>query len=264
MGDDELTCRPCASRPAPTVWGERLPFNTVCGEFSSPAGGWVHAVAFSPEGDALAFAGQSLGPPWPDGVTNTSIRVPAHDSTITVVYPSGPDQAPQALYTIQLPSLPCLSLVFTSATSLVAAGFDCQPFLFSGSISSEWTQTRSLDDSDKAGGGMGSGRAGAASSVGRLNKSEAFNMFRAADSRGVGSGGAPAAAAAGTRLTANGTELLTVHQNTVTSVRAHEGGEGGTDVTKISTSGIDGRLVIWDVEGVVGGIARGVGRLGFS
>lgn len=27
------------------VWGEKLPFATVCAEF--PAGGWVHAVAFS-------------------------------------------------------------------------------------------------------------------------------------------------------------------------------------------------------------------------
>jgi actin related protein 2/3 complex, subunit 1A/1B len=43
-------------RPAPTYWGEKLPFGTVCGEFASPNGGWVHAVAFSPSGDALAFA----------------------------------------------------------------------------------------------------------------------------------------------------------------------------------------------------------------
>lgn len=45
-------------RPAPTVWGEKLPFNTVCGEFASPAGGWVHAVSFSPSGDILAFASE--------------------------------------------------------------------------------------------------------------------------------------------------------------------------------------------------------------
>lgn len=45
-------------RPIPTVWGERLPFNTVCGEFSTPAGGWVHGVSFSPSGDALAFVGK--------------------------------------------------------------------------------------------------------------------------------------------------------------------------------------------------------------
>lgn len=45
--------------PAPSVWGSKLPFNTICGEYSSPAGGWVHAVGFSPSGDVLAFASQS-------------------------------------------------------------------------------------------------------------------------------------------------------------------------------------------------------------
>ena len=194
-------------------------------------------------------------------ISNADSRLkPAHDSTITVVYPSGPDSAPQAIYTIQLPSLPCISLVFTSPSTLVAAGHDCQPFLFSGGVSTPWTQTRSLDDSSSS----AAARSGAAAggSVGRLNKSEAFNMFRAADSRGVGSGGAPVVAAAGTRQTANGTELTTVHQNTVTSVRRYEGGEGdGSDVTRVSTSGVDGRLVVWDVSSV-GGVARGVGRMG--
>jgi actin related protein 2/3 complex subunit 1A/1B len=42
-------------RPTATVWGSKLPFNTVCGEYTSPAGGWVHAVGFSPSGDVLAF-----------------------------------------------------------------------------------------------------------------------------------------------------------------------------------------------------------------
>ena len=45
-------------RPDPTVWGERVPFGTICGEFSSPAGGWVHDVAFSPSGDILGFVGK--------------------------------------------------------------------------------------------------------------------------------------------------------------------------------------------------------------
>lgn len=43
-------------RPEPSVWGEKLPFNTVCGEFASPNGGWVHDVSFSPSGNVLAFA----------------------------------------------------------------------------------------------------------------------------------------------------------------------------------------------------------------
>jgi actin related protein 2/3 complex subunit 1A/1B len=52
-------CLPLTCRPSPTIWGEKLPFNTICGEYSSPAGGWVHAVGFSPSGDVLAFASKS-------------------------------------------------------------------------------------------------------------------------------------------------------------------------------------------------------------
>ena len=50
-----LTTRP---RPAPSVWGSKLPFNTLCGEYSSPSGGWVHSVGFSPSGDVLAYASE--------------------------------------------------------------------------------------------------------------------------------------------------------------------------------------------------------------
>ena len=53
-----MSLRAKLSRPAPTVWGSRLPFNTVCGEYPSSSGGWVHGVAFSPSGDALAFVGE--------------------------------------------------------------------------------------------------------------------------------------------------------------------------------------------------------------
>jgi hypothetical protein len=52
-------------RPAASVWGEKLPFNTVCGEYGSPSGGWVHAVGFSPSGDVLAFASPSRPPSAP-------------------------------------------------------------------------------------------------------------------------------------------------------------------------------------------------------
>lgn len=48
------------AKPKPSVWGEKLPFNTLCGEYGSPAGGWVHAVGFSPSGDILAFTSRLL------------------------------------------------------------------------------------------------------------------------------------------------------------------------------------------------------------
>ncbi|KAH0830719.1 WD40-repeat-containing domain protein [Lanmaoa asiatica] len=162
----------------PTVWGEKLPFNTVCGEYASPAGGWVHAVSFSPSGDVLAFA----------------------------------------------------------------TGHDCQPVVFSGSEAG-WALVGSLDDTT-SGGGRSTAKAG---SVGRLNSS-AFNTFRNADTRGRAGGGD----------VSTDTELLTVHQNTITSVRPFEWGPGGT-VSRVSTSGVDGKLVIWNAVPV--GAAGITGRL---
>jgi hypothetical protein len=44
-----------ASNP---VWGEKLPFGTVCGEFSG--NGWVHGVAFSPSGNTIAWVCMSF------------------------------------------------------------------------------------------------------------------------------------------------------------------------------------------------------------
>lgn len=181
---------------------------------------------------------------------------------MTVVYPSAPEQPPAAAYTVNLPSLPCLTLTFTGEGTIVAAGHDCQPLVFEGSMESGWSQTQSLDQ--RTGSGASAGASGAsAGGIGRLNRSEAFNMFRAADSRGVSSspsaaGAGGAALGAGQTLTAHGTELMTVHQNTITSVRAYEG--SGAAVSKVSTTGVDGRLVIWPTSGVAG-ISQGVGQM---
>ncbi|KAH9009243.1 actin-like protein ARPC3, partial [Lactarius pseudohatsudake] len=205
-------------RPPPSVWGEKLPFNTVCGEYSSSSGGWVHSVGFSPSGDALAFA--------------------SHDSTISVVYPGGP-----TIYTIRSTSLPYVTLTWTSEDSLVAAGHDCQPVLFSGGPSG-WQVVGSLDDSSasKTPGGARGALTGS-SPVGRLN-SAAFNTFRNADSRGLGS-----SPGGGSQL-ATDTEMFTVHQNTITDIRPYEGAPGA--VSRVSTSGVDGKLVVWDVNAVSG------------
>ncbi|KAJ3548754.1 hypothetical protein NMY22_g1139 [Coprinellus aureogranulatus] len=194
-------------KPAPSVWGSKLPFNTICGEYSSPSGGWVHAVGFSPSGDVLAFS--------------------SHDSTINIVYPSGP-----AVYSVRLPSLPLVSLTWTSENSIVAAGHDCRPLVFSGSEQG-WQESGTLDD---AKGAPASGFGGAGT-PGRLN-SAAFSTFRNADVRGQSGAGGPS----------SDTKLTTVHQNTITEVRPYE--FIGTEVAKVSTSGVDGILVIWDTNEV--------------
>ncbi|KAJ9122415.1 hypothetical protein QFC22_001840 [Naganishia vaughanmartiniae] len=215
------------SKPEPTVWGEKLPFNTVCGEFASPNGGWVHDVSFSPSGNLLAFA--------------------SHDSSISIVYPSAPGQPPAAIQTIRSPSLPYTSLLFTTESALVAAGHDCQPVLFQGSQSG-WSLVKSLDDPAAAGSrnmtpqATGASRFGG-NSVGRLH-SEAFNRFRQADTRGAAGVGAAGEGAPGAQ--ANGGELKTIHQNTITGLQAYEWGADGA-VVKFYTIGRDGRLVIWQL-----------------
>lgn len=106
---------------------------------------------------------------------------------------------------------------------------------------------------------------------GRLNN-EAFARFRAADTRGSSSpsssslgvpsspgGGGPLSPGAG-----GNTELFTVHQNTITSIRPFTNngvqGEGGV-VESVSTSGLDGRLVIWGVPHGVAGLTGKVGGM---
>ena len=91
------------TRPESSVWGERLPFNTVCGEFLNNSAGWVHGCAFSPSGNALAFT--------------------AHDSSVTVVYPSGPEEPPKAVVSLSTQLLPFLSLIWNGESEIIVAGY---------------------------------------------------------------------------------------------------------------------------------------------
>ncbi|MCJ1306491.1 hypothetical protein MMC25_000134 [Agyrium rufum] len=183
-------------RPESSAWGERLPFNTVCGEFLNNSAGWVHGVAFSPSGNALAFT--------------------AHDSSITIVYPSGPDQPPSAVVSVSTQLLPFLSLVWTSESEIIAAGHDCEAYRFQGGEQG-WQLAGSLEAKGRPG-------------LGGQREESALNMFRQMDLKGK---------------TKDDTKLNTVHQNTISTLRSYE--EGSGTVKKFSTSGVDGRVVVWNV-----------------
>ncbi|EOR03915.1 hypothetical protein E3P89_01238 [Wallemia ichthyophaga] len=205
------------SKPSPSVWGERLPFNTICGEYSSPAGGWVHSVAFSPSGNAIAFA--------------------SHDSNLSIIYPTGVDNPP-SVFNVRLTSLPHASLTFLTEDSIVGAGYDCQPMLYQLVNNNSWQFVKSLDD---ATGAANQPKAGVS---GRLNNT-AFNAFKAADSMG--------ATAGMTGVGTGDTVLTTVHQNTITAVNPFAGAPG--HLTHVSTAGIDGKIVIWDINSGGAGVA---------
>jgi actin related protein 2/3 complex subunit 1A/1B len=181
-------------RPEASPWGERLPFNTVCGEFLNNTAGWIHSVAFSPSGNALAFAG--------------------HDSSITVVYPGGADQPPSALISLSTQLLPFMSLIWSSEDEIIAAGHDCEAYRFKGSEKG-WQIAGSLEKKSRPG-------------LQDQREESAFNMFKQMDLKGK---------------TTDDTKLKTVHQNTINTIRSFE--ESGGAVTKISSSGVDGNVVIW-------------------
>ncbi|KAF2792736.1 ARP2/3 actin-organizing complex subunit Sop2 [Melanomma pulvis-pyrius CBS 109.77] len=182
------------ARPEASPWGERLPFNTVCGEFLNNTAGWIHSVAFSPSGNALAFAG--------------------HDSSITVVYPAGADQPPSAVISLSTQLLPFMSLVWSTESEIIAAGYNCEAYRFHGSEQG-WQIAGSLETKGRPG-------------VQDHREESAFNMFKQMDLKGK---------------TTDDTKLKTVHQNTISTIRSFE--EGGGAVSKISSTGVDGRVVIW-------------------
>ncbi|CAK9781816.1 structural constituent of cytoskeleton [Cutaneotrichosporon oleaginosum] len=219
------------AKPEATVWGDRLPFGTICGDFRAPNGGWVDDVAFSPSGNTLAFV--------------------CHDSSVNIVYPAGPGAGLQAFVSVRTPSLPYLSLAFTAEDTIIAGGHDCQPTVFTGDANG-WVFSHSLDDPANAGSrGLSPTPTGqrAASGPGRLNN-EAFNLFRQADTRGQSK---PALPGAGGSSTITGTtpvgqdgRLVTVHQNSITFVEPYSWAQDGS-VDKVTTAGADGRMVIWTV-----------------
>lgn len=184
-------------RPAPTVWGERLPFQTLCGDFTNSYGGWVHDVAFSPSGNALAFA--------------------THDSSIVIAYPQGPDLPPQAVLSVSTSLLPFRSILWSNENQIIAAGHDCHPVVFEGDVSG-WKYASSIDDPTKA-------------KTHEARESTALNMFRQLDLKGT------------VESETGGTELPTIHQNTINTIRIYSGSP--ENVSQISSTGVDGKIVIY-------------------
>ncbi|CEP21876.1 unnamed protein product [Cyberlindnera jadinii] len=184
------------TKPEPTLWGEKLPFNTLCGDFVSSNGGWIHDVAFSPAGDVLAFV--------------------SHDSTVTVVYPGGANQPPRSALSVSTSYLPFTSCIFANESTVIAAGHSCHPVVFQGD-ETNWVLSHAIDDPEK-------------NKQAEDSETSALKMFRQMDLKG-------------TVVGKNASNLKTIHQNTITQLRPYS--ESNGSLTKFSSSGIDGRIVIF-------------------
>ena len=109
--------------------------------------------------------------------------------------------------------LPFTSLIWNGETEIIAAGYDCEAFRFKGSESG-WQISGTVEKQ------RGPGAA---------KEESALQMFKQMDLKGKSS--------------KNDTQLNTTHQNTINTVRIYEGSAEG--VRKFSTSGVDGRVVVW-------------------
>jgi len=179
--------------PANTPFGSKLPFGELLLELDS-ASGWVHAIKWSPSGNAIAFAG--------------------HDSSINF---ANVQATPPTVQRIRLPYLPLRELLFLSEQSVVGAGDDANPLLFSANDSGVWSFATELDPKDHA------AAKGADSALKKFQNKVDLGTDTAVE-----------------------TKLETIHQNSITSIEPlGPPAKGGSN---FSTSGLDGGVVIWNVK----------------
>jgi actin related protein 2/3 complex subunit 1A/1B len=181
-------------------------FGEVLAEFDA-AHAWVHAVAWSPGGFRLAFAG--------------------HGSTVHFVQLlAGSDPV---VKTIKNPHLPYVDLQFLSDNALVGVGFDFNVDIFEAKgdeADPSWELTNRLDKAESkkaanntpAPGGAGAARA----------------LFANAATRGVQFGQVEA-----------DTTIATKHKNLIVNVQVVPDASGKP--SKVTTAGIDGRIIFWDL-----------------
>ncbi|OMJ25736.1 Actin-related protein 2/3 complex subunit 1 [Smittium culicis] len=139
------------SKPAPTVWGERLPFGTICGEYESEFCGWVHDVSFSPDGNQLAFV--------------------SHDSTLTIIDPLN-----NSATSVLSKDLPYKRILWMDYDKIVVSGQDSTPSIYT--LGGNGWELSSVFKKPKAG-----VRASSPAPDSPLMRSSAFNMFKSMDSR---------------------------------------------------------------------------------
>jgi len=141
-----------------------------------------------------------------------------HDASINVV-----DAANEMKLTILKTShLPFMACSWLGQSSIIVAGHDCVPIVFLYSDDGQITFSAKLDKEGQV----------------QAQKFTAMRHFQNLDTRAQSD---------------TGTSIQTTHQNTITQVCLHTGDKTGA--TKVSTSGIDGKIVIWDLQTLESAIA---------
>lgn len=170
-----------------------------------------------PLGHLMAeFANSTAGGGWVQSVSfspdGTKVCWVSHDSTINIA----DSTKGNAVSKLRTEFLPFLSCTWVTSQSVVAAGHSCIPVLYSLNSNGQLVFTGKLDASQKK----------------ELGGLSAMRMFHSLDKQA--------------RSETNDTNLDSIHQNAITCLCIYGGVKG--KATKISSSGLDGQLVIWDLN----------------
>ncbi|KAJ1416667.1 WD40/YVTN repeat-like-containing domain superfamily [Sesbania bispinosa] len=181
---------------------------------------WTFGVKWSPSGNTLAYVG--------------------HNSMIYFVDDVGPSPLAQ---NVLFRDLPLRDVLFVSERTVIGVGFDCNPMVFAADERGIWSLSdilgngkQHLLDQDMA----------HRNAPKKLNWftidyntptwfSEAFGKFYGQSKHGVNNDAVETSRTRGA-----------VHENCINCIMPL--GEQGTLIRRFSTSGLDGRIVVWDLE----------------
>jgi actin related protein 2/3 complex subunit 1A/1B len=189
------------SKPEATPWGKKMPFGALMAELSNGNGGWVHCVAFSPSGNKMAWVG--------------------HDSSVSVAVAGAETPA-----VIKLKELPLLSCIWLTEGSLLSAGHNFTPDVFTHDDNNKLTFLAKLDEAKNKGGDED-------------ETMSAMERFRNLDKRAT---------------VGKEAKSETTHENAITQLSRYHG--DGETVTSVSSSGLDGKVVIWNMKSLEQSIAE--------
>lgn len=172
-----------------------------------------------PMGQLMAeFKNSKHGGGWVNSVSfspdGSKICWVGHDSAINIADANNNNTVVVKLKTEFLPFLSCL---WISAKSVVVAGHSCIPIIYSVDEQNKISLTEKLDQSLKK----------------ESTGISAMKIFQSLDRN--------------LRTENDDANLQSVHQNAIACICVYEGDKSKV-VRKISTSGLDGQLVIWDLS----------------
>jgi actin related protein 2/3 complex subunit 1A/1B len=169
-----------------------------------------------PLGQLMAeFKNSTTGGGWIHSVSFSSdgnkVSWVAHDSSINVVDATNG----QNVIKLKTEYLPFLSTIWITQNSFVVAGHSCVPLIYTVEPGKVYLSGKLDQSQKKETGGI-----------------SAMRIFQSLDrnSRSIEN---------------SDTNLVYIHQNAITCVSIYEGDKGAAK--KVSTSGLDGQLVIWDL-----------------